>query len=91
MNGLKFRRQHPLSCFIVDFYCHELKLVVEVDGNIHEEESVKKRDKLREASIRKLGINIIRFTNEDVYFRSDWIVKAILEFRFHTLPHGPHP
>ncbi len=81
INGSKFRRQHPLSYYIVDFYCHELKLVIEVDGDIHNEDAVKKRDKLREGSIRELGLSVIRVTNEDVYFHSDWIIKEILEFR----------
>jgi cyclase len=40
--GFKFRRQHPFSIYIVDFYCHQLKLAIEVDGSIHEVEEVKK-------------------------------------------------
>ena len=81
MNGLKFRRQHPLSNYIVDFYCHELKLVIEVDGDIHEKPEVKKRDEIREAAIKELGITVVRVSNEDVYFHSDFIVMKILEFK----------
>jgi len=64
--GLKFRRQHPLSKFIVDFYCHEKRLVVEVDGNIHDKPEVKEYDANREAELKNLGLIIARFTNEEI-------------------------
>src|SRR5881396_2374866 len=41
---LKFRRQHPIALYVADFYCHKLKLVIEIDGNIHENEDVKRND-----------------------------------------------
>lgn len=81
LNGLKFRRQHPLKNFIVDFYCHELKLVIEIDGSIHEKPEVKQRDAIKEMAIKELGLMVMRFTNEDVYFHPDWIVMKILGFR----------
>jgi len=64
--GLKFRRQHPVSRFIVDFYCHEKRLVVEVDGSIHDEPEVKERDANREVELQNLGLTIARFTNEEI-------------------------
>lgn len=64
--GLKFRRQHPVSRFIVDFYCHEKRLVVEVDGSIHDEPEVKVRDANREVELQNLGLTIARFTNEEI-------------------------
>lgn len=48
LGGHKFRRQHPIDKFIVDFYCHEAKLVVELDGEVHDFEDVKKRDTFEE-------------------------------------------
>jgi very-short-patch-repair endonuclease len=45
---LKFRRQHPIANWVVDFYCHPIKLVIEVDGDVHEAEDVKRNDKERE-------------------------------------------
>ena len=84
VSGLKFRRQHPLSNFIVDFYCHELKLVIEVDGEIHEKPGVKKCDLIRETAIKELGLNVMRFRNEDVYFNAHLIEKKIVEFRQHS-------
>jgi very-short-patch-repair endonuclease len=75
--GLKFRRQHPLGPFIADFYCHELNLVVEIDGLIHEQESIKKYDKEREDYLRKLGLTIMRFTNDDVISNQEFIIEVI--------------
>src|SRR5881394_4595390 len=53
---LKFRRQHPIANYVVDFYCHPIKLVIEVDGGIHETEDVKKNDEEREKYLKKLGL-----------------------------------
>nr|MCU4177914.1 endonuclease domain-containing protein [Marinilabiliaceae bacterium N1Y90] len=54
--GLKFRRQHPIDLFIADFYCHEKRLVVEVDGEIHEYQ--KEYDEGRTAELERLGITV---------------------------------
>jgi len=64
--GLKFRRQHPINRFVVDFYCHEKLLVVELDGGIHNEISVKERDEGREGELKNFGLKIVRFTNLEV-------------------------
>ncbi len=64
--GLKFRRQHPASQFILDFYCHEYFLGIEVDGSIHENEDAKQYDQNRAVELEDLGITILRFRNEDV-------------------------
>ncbi|WP_461639300.1 endonuclease domain-containing protein [Labilibaculum euxinus] len=66
LNGLKFRRQHPINIFIADFYCHEIKLVIELDGNIHDSEENKEYDEGRTAELGYLGVKVIRFTNEEV-------------------------
>lgn len=64
--GLKFRRQHPIGRFIVDFYCHEKRLVIEVDGNIHDLLEVKERDEGREEELKNFGLTVIRFTNDEI-------------------------
>ncbi|WP_121355410.1 acetylglutamate kinase [Flavisolibacter nicotianae] len=74
---LKFRRQHPISHYVVDFYCHQLKLVVEIDGGIHEEEDVKRKDEEREKALRSLGLRVIRFKNEEVYKNSKSVLEKI--------------
>jgi len=66
LNGLKFRRQHPIHFYIADFYCHEKRLVIEVDGEIHKRRAVKEHDENRSAELDRLGINVIRFTNDQV-------------------------
>jgi very-short-patch-repair endonuclease len=72
----KFRRQHPVSFFIVDFYCHEYKLVIEVDGEIHNESN--EYDENRTAELNRLGLKVIRFRNEEVFTDIDAILNEIL-------------
>jgi len=66
LNGLKFRRQHPLDKFIVDFYCNEKKLVVELDGGVHDEKINKEYDEARSVMLAGLNIVVLRFKNEEV-------------------------
>jgi len=75
----KFRRQHPISFFIVDFYCHEYKMVIEVDGEIHNDDESIEYDKNRTAELNKFGIRVLRFTNEEVFSEMDSIIKKILK------------
>ncbi|MBW4547994.1 MAG: DUF559 domain-containing protein [Symplocastrum torsivum CPER-KK1] len=62
--GLKFRSQHPVGRFIVDFYCPACKLVIEVDGDIHAQQ--KDYDSVRTEQLQAFGYQVLRFTNEDV-------------------------
>ena len=77
--GLKFRRQHPINQFIVDFYCHSLKLVVEIDGDIHMKEEVFERDKGREHVLRNFGLNIVRFANSEVITDVESVILKLKE------------
>jgi very-short-patch-repair endonuclease len=61
-----FRRQHPISRFIVDFYCHELRLVIEVDGSYHYSAEQREKDLNRTAELEKFGIKVIRFDNNEI-------------------------
>jgi len=87
INNLKFLRQHPIyyddlekeSFFIADFYCNEVKLVVEVDGEIHKERD--KKDKLRTEILNQLGFNVIRFGNEKVLNEIDEVVEEISRYQ----------
>lgn len=67
INGLKFRRQHPLGSYIADFYCHPVRLIVEVDGKIHEKEEVRIIDEQREKDLISWGNRIVRFNNDEVF------------------------
>ena len=80
---LKFRRQHPISNYIVDFYCHQLRLIIEIDGDIHSLEDVKKNDAIREKELKGLGLTLIRFQNEEVYKNSKSVIKKIDEIIEH--------
>lgn len=64
LRGYSFLRQRPIGYYIVDFFCKDLKLIIEVDGEIHRFQ--KKKDKKREAELKELGYSIIRFGNEDL-------------------------
>ena len=76
---VRFRRQHPIDIFIVDFYCHELKLAIEIDGEIHSEDEVIEYDDGRTHDIEKFGIKILRFTNDQVFNHRSIIIKEILK------------
>jgi very-short-patch-repair endonuclease len=73
--GVRFRRQHPIDRFIVDFYCAEARLVIEVDGEIHE--YTREEDALRQAFIESMGLRVLRFTNELVLKHSDEVLRII--------------
>ncbi len=75
---VKFRRQHPVDIFIVDFYCHELKLAIEIDGGIHLNKEVAEYDDGRSHDIEKFGIKILRFTNDQVFRHRSSVIKEIL-------------
>jgi len=64
LDGLKFRCQHPVGRFIVDFYCPSAKLVIEVDGSIHTQQQA--YDLARTEQMQEFGYYVLRFTNEDV-------------------------
>lgn len=64
--GFKFRRQHPIYMFIVDFYCHPLKLVIEVDGGYHLRQEQQEYDDKRTGELESLGIKVIRFINDEI-------------------------
>ncbi|MDD3132861.1 MAG: DUF559 domain-containing protein [Bacteroidales bacterium] len=66
LDSFKFRRQHPMWIFIADFYCHKAKLIVELDGGIHQQAETKERDINRTAEMGKFEIKVLRFTNEEV-------------------------
>ena len=73
----KFRRQHPLNFFIADFYCHKLKLVIEVDGDAHDSLDQKDYDGGRTEELNKFGIKVIRFTNDQVLNQVDDVLISI--------------
>ena len=77
VSGLRFRRQHPIKDFVVDFFCYDALLVIEVDGTVHDETSQKERDEQRTIILQKLGLKEIRFTNYEVIHHTDQVIKKI--------------
>lgn len=77
IQGLKFRRQHPLNNYIADFYCHKIKLVVEIDGSVHFTETAKEYDEYRTNVMNSLGIEVLRFTNEEICNDLSNVINAI--------------
>ena len=75
----KFRRQHPIDCFIIDFYCAEAKLLIEIDGASHLEKEQQEYDQARTEYLEALGHKVIRFTNDDVRYNIHAVVTAIME------------
>ena len=73
--GLKFRRQHPIGAYIVDFVCVENRLVVELDGGYHD--YVVENDAIRQRYLEEQGYMVIRFLNEDILDDLDAVVTAI--------------
>ena len=73
----KFRRQHPINTFILDFYCHELRLSIELDGNHHFEAEQKAKDNNKTEYLASVGISEIRFTNTEVARNIESVLMVI--------------
>ncbi|HEX3009571.1 MAG TPA: endonuclease domain-containing protein [Bacteroidales bacterium] len=87
--GLQFRRQHPINKFIADFYCHKTKLVIEVDGGIHEFRKNKEYDLERTKLLAQFGITVIRFTNDQIIDDIKIAVNKIKEISHKLLIEAP--
>ncbi|HGY9592415.1 TPA: endonuclease domain-containing protein [Vibrio campbellii] len=75
--GVKFRRQHGIGRYIVDFYCAELNLVIEIDGDSHFSDEGKEKDTIRDAFMETLGIKVLRFTNEEVMKQTESVLERL--------------
>ncbi|HKI46476.1 MAG TPA: endonuclease domain-containing protein [Balneolales bacterium] len=75
MLGYQFMRQKPIYNYIVDFYCSRLKLVIELDGDSHDGRERHDRDK--DSNLTKMGIYVLRFTNDEVYGNMEGVLQAI--------------
>lgn len=77
LKGRKFRRQHPFDKYVLDFYCHECRLAVELDGSTHDEIMNKQYDETRTAELKRSGIIVLRFRNEEVIKDIDEVLRKI--------------
>ena len=80
LSGFRFKRQHPIAHYIVDFYCHKAKLVVELDGGYHNQEDQMIYDTLRTEELMDLGLTVLRFRNEEVRNRMEYVLERIRDF-----------
>ena len=78
--GYKFLRQKPINRFILDFYCSELNLAIEIDGNSHNKK--KYYDEARDLFLKQVGIKTIRFTNDEVLNNIENVKRMIMNFVF---------
>jgi len=79
VGGYKFRRQHGIGKYVVDFYCPELKLAIEADGDSHLSEEAKAYDARRQQWIEQLGVKFLRFTDDEIFSNADRVIKRIEE------------
>ncbi len=79
LRHLKFRRQSPISIFIADFYCYELRLVVELDGGVHETQRQAAHDENRDIYLRSLDCTVLRFSNRQVFEEANAVLERIVE------------
>ncbi len=80
MSGYDFHRQKPINNFIIDFFCHELMLGIELDGYTHQFEETFIKDDLKERKLKSLGISILRFSDNDVLNNADNVLSAIEKY-----------
>ena len=80
LNGRKFRRQHSFGYYIVDFYCHSEKLVIELDGEIHNHPDIIDYDYKRDNYLKSLGLKVFRIENKFVFDHPEQLLKMIEEY-----------
>ena len=91
MYGYDFHRQKPIDNYILDFYCYELNLVIEVDGYSHEFLEVYQKDTIKEMKMLELGINVLRFTDNQVLKDTENVLRAIEFYIEEFEKHTPNP
>ncbi len=79
LNNARFRRQHPHKGYILDFYCHEVKLAIELDGSHHLEEKQRRYDEARTRALEEDGITVLRFWNNEVFHETERVLGVIWE------------
>jgi very-short-patch-repair endonuclease len=86
-SDLKIRRQHPIDRFIIDFYCAEAKLCIEIDGDSHADQI--EYDQARTAYLNERGYTVIRFTNREVWQQFDAVLQRIADECRRLIPPSP--
>jgi very-short-patch-repair endonuclease len=84
MHGLKFRRQHPIGPYIIDFYCHSAYLAIEVDGPYHETSAQQDYDTVRIRALNGMGVRVLRFSNAQVISALPSVLEEIARYCDHS-------
>ena len=77
MHGYDFDRQRPIDEYVVDFYCKQLWLAIEIDGASHDGDEAQEQDRYRQARLEAIGVRFLRFRDEDVRYQLDDVLRAI--------------
>ncbi len=91
MQGYDFHRQKPIDNFIADFFCHELMLVIELDGYTHQFEETIRKDHIKTSRLKQLGIEVLRFEDVEVYNNIEVVLQAIENYIEKYEEHTPAP
>jgi very-short-patch-repair endonuclease len=91
MYGYDFHRQKPIDNYILDFFCYELMLGIEVDGYSHQFLEVYHKDEIKEKRMNELGITVLRFSDEEVLKDMENLILAIEFFIYEQEQHTPSP
>ncbi len=79
INNLRFFRQYSIENYIVDFYCPQINLVIEIDGDTHFTDEAVEKDKIRDERMKSLDLNVLRFNNNDIYYNIVNVMDRIYE------------
>ena len=80
VNGMKFRRQHGMGPYVMDFYCPEYRLCIELDGEVHNTEGAYRHDQVRDRFLSENGITVLRFKDDVIRWNMEAIINEILKF-----------
>ena len=89
--GHKFRRQQSIGHFIVDFYCPETKMIIELDGSIHGERNNLEKDKLRQLFLEKEGFTVLRYRNDQIKYELNTVLQDIQHHCTRVINHPRRP
>lgn len=78
LGGLKFRRQHPIGRYVLDFYCPAVRLCIELDGFSHDDAAEIKKDQIRDDFLQSMGIDVLRFSNQEIRENLIGVAETIL-------------
>ena len=89
--GYDFDRQRPIDRFVVDFYCKDLKLAIEIDGISHAGDEAQTKDRERQARLEELGVRFLRFADDEVRENADGVLESIRQWILNNGVSSTHP